>query len=55
MSVALVVLLEGVVGGRGEWGVEGLGEAPRSARPKILDEVLPREAAGEPEFELELV
>lgn len=42
-----VVFLEGVVGGKGEEGAaEGLGEEPRSERPKILDDALPSEAGG---------
>lgn len=49
----LGVSLEGVEGGKGEGAGEGLGEAPRSDRPKILEEALPIEAAGELGFELE--
>ena len=52
----VVVLLEGAEGGRGEEGVvtAGLGEAPRSDRPKILEEALPSEAGGVLGLELEL-
>jgi len=40
--VAAAVFLEEAVGGRGDEGA-GLGEGPRSDRPKILDEALPRD------------
>ena len=53
LVVVVVVFLEGVVGGRGEEGA-GEGEAPRSDRPKTLDEALLSEAAGELGLELEL-
>lgn len=50
LLVVVVVFLEGVEGGRGEDGVavEGLGEAPRSARPKAREAALPSDEAGEP-------